>query len=251
MDGARAHLLGWLRTVGTLPGATSREQGGVAWVTSDIGWPMFNGAVALTEEPDREAVAAALDGLWAAGVPWFWFELPGTPPWVLRAVAAAGASVFDERLPWMECPRDALPAPVELPNVVLEEASDEASWRRWAATLRAVYGFPEAGETCWAEPARRLGWSGVPWRCWTALLDGRPAGVTLLVDAGGVASLLGVGVFEDLRRRGLGRLLTLAPLAEATSPLAGFWATEAGAPLYASLGFRENGWITRWLGGMA
>jgi hypothetical protein len=250
MDGARAHLLGWLRTLGGVPGATLREEGGIAWVTCDIGWPMFNGALALASEPDRDAVASALGDLRASGMPWFWFELPDTPSWVLQAVAGADAVVFDERSPWMECPREALPAPAPAADVVLEEATDEASWRRWAATLREIYGFPPAGETSWLEPARRLGYDGVPWRCWTASLDGRPAGVTLLVDAGGVASLLGVGVFEDVRRRGLGRLLTLGPLAEATSPLAGFWATELGRPLYASLGFREDGWITRWLGGV-
>lgn len=250
MDGARAHLSGWLRSVGGLPGAEVREDGGVVWVTSGIGWPMFNGAVALDPEPERGSVAAALGALRSAGLPWFWFELPDTPSWVLADVSAAGGSVFDSRSPWMECARSSLPAVAELPGVRLEEATDEASWRRWASTLREIYGFPEAGAASWAEPARRLGWRGVPWRAWTAWLDGRAAGVTLLIDAGGVASLLGVGVFEDLRRRGLGRLLTLAPLAQASSPVAGFWATQMGAPLYASLGFRENGWITRWLGGM-
>ena len=143
--------------------------------------------------PSGRAVDAALADLRATAMPWFWFQLPDTPGWVTERVGAARAAVFDDRSPWMEAPRDALPPPEPLPGIELEEAVDEDGWRRWAAAMCGIYAFPPAGEPSWIE---------------------------------------------------------LHPLAQASAPVAGFWATELGVPLYASLGFRERGWITRWLGGM-
>ena len=42
--------------------------------------------------------------------------------------------------------------------------------------------------------------------------------------------------------------MTLLPLAHSTEEWAGFFTTALGARLYASLGFAQDGWITRWLG---
>jgi hypothetical protein len=52
-----------------------------------------------------------------------------------------------------------------------------------------------------------------------------------------------------MRRRGIGRLVTLVPLAESGEELAGFFSTREGEPLYRSLGFERRGWVSRWLGG--
>ena len=55
--------------------------------------------------------------------------------------------------------------------------------------------------------------------------------MTLLFCGGGVAGLFGVGTRKDMRRRGLGRLVTLLPLKESGEELAGFFATAEGAAL--------------------
>jgi hypothetical protein len=99
-------------------------------------------------------------------------------------------------------------------------------------------------------PGELCGWTGLPWRQWIAYADGDPAAVTLLFCGGGVAGLFGVGVKPALRRRGLGRLVTLLPLKESGETLAGFFSTEEGEPLYRSLGFQTRGWVTRRLGGV-
>ncbi len=246
MGRADSHVVGWIEAVGQVPGATLRQDDGVTSCVSDIPWPMFNAAVARPDA-DPAAVATALRHLENGGMPWFLFTMPETPAAHVQAAEALGAAAFDVRAPWMEIPRAELGAPMMPEGIVVEEATDQAGWEQWAATVRDVYEFPEIGETSWVEPARRMDWAP-PWRAWTALRDGRGVGCTLLIEAGGVAALLAVGVVPAERRRGVGALMTLLPLAHATEPWCGFWSTPAGMPLYRALGFTERGWMSRWVG---
>ena len=160
---------------------------------------------------------------------------------------AAGLVALDRDMPWEEVDRASLPAVKLPPGVRLEEVLDEPGHRTWARTLGEVHGFPPGGEQAWVEPGRLSGWDRMPWRMWTAFDDNEPVGVTLLFCGGGVASLIGVGVTDDHRRRGIGRALTLLPLAEADEDVAGVFSTADGAGLSRSLGFRPRGRLTRWL----
>ena len=230
------HLAGWLRLVGTLEGdAWARSSDGVTWAVTDIPWPMFNGGVAA---PDAglDAVDRALADLRACGLPWFWFVLPQTPAAVIERVVAAGATLFDERSPWMEAPREALDQPDPPPGVEIVEGTDEESVGLWAHALQAAYGFPDAGRDGWMEAARRRGPIVPQFRVWTAVRDGTAVAVTLGYVADGVTGQFGVGVMESERRRGYGRLITLVPPARMDAPIAGHWATPEGEKLYARPG---------------
>ena len=238
MDAVYAHLRAYLTDVAALPGGELHDADGVLWCRTGIAWPMFNGMIAA---PGAGAGDAAR-GLAAHGLPWFLWELPETSPEVVEAAKAAGAFRFD-RSPWMEARIADLPDPVMPCGVTMVEVADEPGRRRWAAALREIYEFPPAGEEAWAQAAG-------PWRQWIAYADGTPAGVTLLYCGGGIAGLFGVGTKRELRRRGIGRVLTLLPLKESGGDVAGFFSSEEGEPLYRSLGFAERGWVGRWLGGV-
>jgi hypothetical protein len=241
---ANAHLRAYLSSVASLPGGELHERDGVLWCRTTISWPMFNGAIG-----SGEAAADAVRSLVEGGRPWFAWELPDSEPGLVEAATQAGARQFD-RSPWMQA-RIADLAEPELPaGVTIEEVEDEAGHRRWAATMREIYGFPELGEHAWTMPGELLGWTGLPWRQWIAYADGEPAGVTLLYCGGGIAGLIGVGTKASARRRGIGRLVTLFPLKRSGEEVAGFFATEEGMHLYRALGFQENGWVSRWLGGL-
>jgi hypothetical protein len=246
---ANAHLRAYLKAVAGLPGGELHERDGVVWCRSGIPWPMFNGAIA-TADGDGDGAADAVASLVDGGLPWFAWELPDSPPALVEAAVRAGAREFDRRAPWVQARVADLDEP-ELPDgVTMEEVVDEAGHRLWAAMMREIYGFPELGEQAWTMPGERLGWSGLPWRQWIAYADGEPAGITLLYCGGGVATLLGVGTKPAARRRGIGRLVTLFPLKRSGEEVAGFFATEEGMHLYRALGFEENGWVSRWLGGL-
>ncbi len=240
MTHLEAHVRAWISAVAELPGARIHEHGDVLWVRTGIDWPMFNGGTG----GDPGAVEAALEDLQREGRPFFWWGEPRGGAAVLRA---AGLVALDIDMPWEQCERASLPEAELPPGVRLEEVRDEAGHRTWARTLAEVHDFPPGGEQAWVEPGRLAGWAFLPWRMWTAFDDNEPVGVTLLVCGGGVASLVGVGVTADHRRRGIGRALTLLPLAEAEEDVAGFFSTSDGAGLYRSLGFRPQGKLTRWL----
>jgi hypothetical protein len=245
---ANAHIRAYLSTVGRLPGGELHERDGVLWCRSGIPWPMFNGAIASADS-DGDGAAAAVASLVEAGRPWFAWELPDSAPALVEVAVQAGARQFD-RSPWMQA-RIADLAEPELPaGITIEEVDDEAGHRLWAATMREIYGFPELGERAWTMPGELLGWTGLPWRQWIAYADGEPVGLSLLYCGGGIAGLIGVGTKASARRRGIGRLVTLLPLKQSGEQVAGFFATEEGMHLYRVLGFQENGWVSRWLGGL-
>jgi GNAT superfamily N-acetyltransferase len=230
------HLRAWLRAVGTLPTAKVAAVGDALWVRSDIAWPMFNGGIGT----DPASVTMALEDLRDHGRPFFWWGSHD----LLRD---AGLAPLDVAMPWEEAPLADLPAFTLPSGLRIEEVIDEPGHRTWARTLREIHGFPAAGEQAWVEPGRLTGWGRLPWRLFTAFDDNDPVGVALMFCGGGVASLIGVGVTEDHQRRGIGRALTLAALAEATEDVAGLFATDEGSLLYRSLGFQPAGTMTRWL----
>jgi hypothetical protein len=245
------HVAGWLELVGSLDGdARSKREGGVTWSLTDIPWPMFNAGVAEAGA-DVGVVEAALAELVASGLPWFWFALPQTPRSVVERVAASGAVAFDERAPWMEAERAALPAPAPPDGVSVVEATDDESVREWALTLQAAYGFPDAGRDSWISAGLRRDIARPQFRLWTVVSAGRPVAVTLGFVSDGIVAQFGVGVLDEQRGKGYGRLVTLVPPAELEAPVAGHWATPDGERLYGRLGMRTDGWVTRYLGGMA
>jgi hypothetical protein len=125
--------------------------------------------------------------------------------------------------------------------VTIEEVTDEAGYRLWAATLREIYAFPALGEAAWVKPAELLAWRDVPWRQWIAFADGEPVAVTLLCCGGGVAGLFGVGTKPSVRRRGIGRLVTLLPLKESGEDLAGSSRRPTARPCTAASASRRGG----------
>ena len=249
MRHVHAHLRAYLRAVGGLPGGAVEEDDGVLWCRSTIPWPMFNGAIATPELGGCASAGDVTAALAGGGLPWFMWVLPDTPAHVVEAAARAGASEFDHEAPWMEARIADLDEPELPPGVTIEEVSDQAGHRLWAATLREIYEFPALGELAWTMPGELLGWRDQPWRQWIAFAGGEPVAVTLLFCGGGVAGLFGVGTKAAARRRGIGRLVTLLPLKESGEELAGFFATPEGEPLYRALGFETRGWVSRRLGG--
>lgn len=76
--------------------------------------------------------------------------------------------------------------------------------------------------------------------------DGVPAGACLVVLDTASAGLYWVTTLPEHRSRGVGRSLVAAALARHADRTATLTATEAGLPLYASLGFATAGVATWW-----
>lgn len=243
MRRATAYHREWLEACARLPGAERAEHGGAVAVHSGVAWPLFNGGIGGS----ADEAARAVSGLRDAGRPFFWWVTAEAAPGTEAVLAAAGLAPFVRDEPWQEADRGALPGLAVPRGLSIDPVRDEAAHRAWAATVGAVYGLPPAGEAGWVSAARRAGWSALPWSQWLGCMDGAPTGTTMLFEGAGVAGLWAVGVVRERRRAGIGRALTLAPLATAQAPVAGFSATPAGSRLYETLGFRAVDAITRWL----
>lgn len=114
-----------------------------------------------------------------------------------------------------------------------------------------VYGIPEWAGQAWVDATLHAGIGNTPWKMYLGLLGGRPVATNMLYCGGGVASVYAVATAADVRGRGIGGAVTLAPLIEARA--AGFdeavlFATAMGVGAYERIGFRKTGYtIDRYL----
>ncbi len=237
----RPALTALLEAFGSLPGATFATDGDVARCATPIAWPFFNGLLA---GPDADP-AVVEDALTTLPRPFFVWELADTPPGVIAAATAVGAQSFAGREPWMQAPIAGLPEAQVPDGVTIEDVGGLEGHREWARTMGEIYDFPPAAVTGWTTPAELTGGEDLPWRCWVARIDGVPVGTSMVFTDGAVATLYGVGTAAVARRRGIGALLTVYPLQQSGAEVAGLFASPEGAALYRTLGFDENGWVTR------
>jgi ribosomal protein S18 acetylase RimI-like enzyme len=86
------------------------------------------------------------------------------------------------------------------------------------------------------------------WRVWLAYDDGAPAAAAYTYDDGHATGLYWLATLAEHRSRGLGRAVLSAAIAARPDQVFTLVATEAGRPLYESLGFevvRMATWHTR------
>ncbi len=102
-----------------------------------------------------------------------------------------------------------------------------------------VYGFPQPANQPWvrgvALPERLLGVEG--WTAWLARRDGDPAAAGFTYDDGSAVGVYWLATLPEHRSHGLGRAVMAEMLAAHEDRTATLVATQAGEPLYRSLGF--------------
>lgn len=97
-----------------------------------------------------------------------------------------------------------------------------------------------------ALPPRLLGQPG--WRFWLAYRDGEPGAAAYTYDDGTAVGLYWLATLPEFRSRGLGRAILNAAFAVHPEQDFTLVATEAGRPLYESIGFETVAtatWFTR------
>ena len=76
------------------------------------------------------------------------------------------------------------------------------------------------------------------WQTWLAYHNGEPAAACCTFDDGAALSINWLATLPEHRSHGLGRAVMCAALGSCARRTAVLVATEAGGPLYSSLGFR-------------
>ncbi|WP_068756666.1 GNAT family N-acetyltransferase [Thermobifida cellulosilytica] len=153
--------------------------------------------------------------------------------------APGSAGVATVRMPVMARPPGAVPPPPCKADLEVTRVTDRAGLE--AAEQVIAYGFP-----------RLLPWPCAPGRLlpphaptvaglrvWLARRQGVPAAACCTYDDGATVGLHALAVLPEQRGRGIARLLAARALADHADRRAVLATTEAGAPLFRSLGFTE------------
>ncbi|GHH80422.1 hypothetical protein GCM10018793_35600 [Streptomyces sulfonofaciens] len=227
MDGAHVH----------------RAPNDTVLVYTGLPTPLFNTVVSSLPEPDADEMAEAAAFLAGKGAPWS-LVVHGVPdPDTARLAIEHGLTV-SVREPLMILPPDA--------QVPSRPVDHEARIRTLSApdldlyvdTLAAGNEEPRLGYTPFAGPF-------VPRIPGTTLhlaeIDGVAVGTGYLDVSGDIAGIWAITTLPAYRRRGVGRLMTeeLVRLArEAGASTVFLYASDMGKPIYASVGFRSEEFLT-------
>jgi GNAT superfamily N-acetyltransferase len=235
----------FLLALGRAGGGEERDDSETTWTIGGSPLSYHNAVVHanLTPETADAAILASRESMATHDVPGSWHIGPSMRPDDLgrRLITAGFTYAGDE--PGMAADLHALHEDAPLPEgLTIQRVRDTAEIATWAATLNAN-GFGEgAVESQWVGAMyARLGCGDeTPWRHYLGLLDGAPVATSTLFLAAGVAGIYFVSVHPDVRRRGVGAALTLAPLRAARElgyRVGVLGASTLGEPVYRRLGF--------------
>jgi hypothetical protein len=255
-----------------LPGGELEETGALCRHHSFPTNPMFKGAWGARLAPGEAERAIDETIVWfrARNAPYFFFWTgPGSEPPDLGArlaarglldmaeqqsALAAGIRQTELGAPCMaldlgradESLLGAVPA-----DFVIDDVRTDADLEAFKSVFVETYGIPEWAGQAWVDATRAVGIGKAPWRMFVGRLAGRPVATNMLFCGGGVASVYAVATLPDVRGKGIGGAITLAPLIGARR--AGYrhavlFSTEMGVGAYERIGFRVvPGRVNRYL----
>jgi ribosomal protein S18 acetylase RimI-like enzyme len=230
----RANFAAWIPLLGLLPGGRVGQHRGVTWWTSDAPAPLLNGVYG--NPPDVEAIDAVLAHF--VGRPVLWSA--SHPTWLDEELRVRGFGIA--HIPGMVLKLDALP-PLDHPTgVAVHEVDEDRELLEIATRISFLTNaFPDFVVPAVMEMLDRLP-HRQQFRTFLATVDGEPAAASAVLISDHVAGIYDVGTLPQYRRRGLGRLVSLAALhrgREAGCDLGALESSREGEAVYKSLGFEE------------
>ena len=234
------HLAGW-------PRVEFHEDQECCWVLSDIPFPLFNSVMRTRLSLDR--IDALIDARVAAclsrRVPMLWWTGPSTTPVDLGARLERHGFVLEAAYGMAADLHRALERDVPLPDETMSvgPVEDAVSLANWSRVLCDSFSVPRAFGDAFAELATTIGLGAhSPFRHFLGSANGEPAATCSLYLGAGVAGIYDVATLPALRKRGLGRLVTLAAMQEARARgyrMAILHSSALGAGMYRGLGFAD------------
>jgi GNAT superfamily N-acetyltransferase len=228
------------------PGAELIESTEVRRYSTNIDHILGNAVLRSQFEGDTAPakIREALDSYARRGLPMMWSVGPSSFPKDLGAMLEyEGCSKIME-IPGMAADLSSLSSELQLmEGVQLHEVLDEQSLDDWKSVVEEVFHVPEQVAALFTAISLNRGYGvAAPFRNYIAYFNGRPVATSSLFLSNGVAGIYCVATKKDLRGKGLGRAMTLAPLLEAKRlgfRYAILQASDLGLTVYEKLGFVE------------
>ncbi len=203
-----------------------------------------------------EQIEETLSHFKARHLPMLWWTGPATRPAALGESLVAHGLMPAGSPPGMaadlERVKDDLPAP---PDLTIEKVRDAETLKRFGAILSAVFEFPEFVTEGYLGIFGSLGLGEEqPLQNYVGFLNGELVAASSLFMGAGVAGIYNVGAVPEVRGKGIGAAITLAPLLDARARgyrVAILHASDLGYNVYRRLGFEEycKMHIFAWMGG--
>jgi GNAT superfamily N-acetyltransferase len=227
-----------------LPGAVFHDGPRSVWVDAGLPVSYFNSVVQADLDPSEvdAEVGAVIEHFQGRGQSFMWHVGPATRPADLDGALLAHGLTHAETEPGMAVELGRVPAQAGHPaGLTIAPVRDRQALATWVD----VWLFPLPVDErplfvdAWYE--RGLG-DGLPWRLYLGRLEGEPVAISMIVMAQGVAAVHYVVTVPEVRRRGIGRAMTMHVLREARAMGYGvgvLTASPDGIGIYRRLGFRE------------
>ena len=240
------NIVAYACTIGGLPGVMLHESNDLVWILTDVPFPLFNfvGRARLKRENADEAIRAAIARCRSRGVPMFWSVDPETQPPDMRERLSAHGFTHTADVPGMAVDLAVLNDEQRRPRELeIRQVKDTASMEKFINLLGLVFQWPPFVMRAFADFSNRLGFgTDSPLRYYFGSINGEIVATSMLFLGSGVAGIYDVAVHPEMRRKGIGAAITLAPLVDAREEgyrVAILHATKMGFPLYKKLGFQE------------
>jgi len=235
------------KDLGRSPQVEMHEDPDIVWFVTGRPFPRFNRVLRAHFESEGvdARIEAALAPFRSRNVPMVWHTGPTTRPADLgdRLLAHGLKRTGDE--PGMALDLWTLPASVSASTpstLTIERVAEMDRLREWAHTCSGAFGSVPGVAEARRSVEADLG-LGVPWRrLYIGLLEEQPVATSLLFLGAGVAGIYTVGTVPAAREQGIGRAMTIAPLAEARAlgyRVGVLHASPMGVGIYRRLGLRE------------
>jgi GNAT superfamily N-acetyltransferase len=247
LQAVEGNLLESYKHLGRALGAEFHHDSELTYFFTGTPLPLCNGVVraSFTDSEADRRIQAVMDEANARQVPMLWLLGPSSSPADLEQRLATRHWTPDEQVPgmYLELDRYERADIPHLPGFVISEVRDGDTMQEWLRVFCTGFGLPDPVKNVFLGLYARHGF--VPQgsvRYFLGTLDGEAVGTTLLTFESGLAGLYAVATLPQVRRKGIGTIMTHdATLAARASgyKVGTLQATPMGLNIYRRLGWQE------------
>lgn len=254
MEAMVANNLDFIGLFKNAPDVRASFEGDVAWFLTGIPFPLFNGVFRTNLTNDRAdfVISEILGKFQERNMPMIWSVTPDSRPRDLGKRLEAHGLRHGGDLPSIAVDLFAVSEESDEQNgLSIRLVQNSAELSSWCDALIGIFKFPAFVSHALFNFLEMPGYDqDAPVKNYMGFENGKLVAVSSVLLAGGVAGIYNVGTLPEVRHRGFGRAITLAPLLEARDlgyRVGVLQSSDMGFGLYSKLGFNEYCKFSRYL----
>jgi GNAT superfamily N-acetyltransferase len=240
----KANLFEYYRYLGRSPWAELHEDPRLTWLITGIPHSFLNNILftRMTSEDVYDGIGQTLASLRSRNVTNLtWWAEPGTQPINLGEHLIAHGLTYTDGGPGRAVDLRRFVEAAAPPDLTIKRVEDVETLREFVHAAVLGFGLPEASESACFDLFAGLGFD-LPLHNYIGYLHGKPVATAELFLGAGVAGIYWVSTVPEIRRQGIGSVMTQASLREARElgyRVGILHASELGEEVYRRLGFVE------------